>query len=527
MTDHDDVPGGQDLPAGARGPARAADETVAADEAVAPVAAVAAVDLGATSGRVMLALLHGDPGRERVELEEVARFANGPVEVPEGDGAALHWDLLHLWRGVLDGLRAAGVAAAARGLDLGAIGIDSWAVDYGLTGADGALLGNPRCYRDPRLEGVAEKVLDTLGAEAHYRVNGLQTQPFNTEFQLVAGAQDAVWPLATSVRLIPDLLASWLTGRVVAEVTNASTTGLVDATTRQWSPTVIDGLVRAYPALGDLRGRLADLVEPGDVVGHLTGRVRSLTGLGAVPVVAVGTHDTASAVVGVPAADDRFAYVSSGTWSLVGVELDAPVLTQASREANVTNELGVDGTVRYLKNVMGLWVLSETLRTWRESGRDVSLAEALAAAETAEPGRTVVDVDGPQFLAPGDMSARLAEAARASGQPVPDGVGQVVRCVLDSLAAAYARAVDQVTELSGRGSDAVTAIHVVGGGSQNALLCRLTAEATGLPVVAGPTEGAALGNAVVAARGVGLLTGTLTDLRGVVRRSSTLVTYEP
>ncbi|GAA4717516.1 rhamnulokinase family protein [Isoptericola chiayiensis] len=483
-----------------------------------------AVDLGATSGRVMLGVVTGGAGDERVELTEVGRFTNGPVEVPEAHGTALHWDLLHLWRGALDGLRAAGDLARQRGVPVAAIGIDSWAVDYASVAADGSLLGNPRHHRDPRLTGVADDVLDRLGHSEHYGVNGLQTLPFNTEFQLVAGRHDATWPLVDSIRLIPDLLGSWLTGVTVAEVTNASTTGLLDATTRRWSDPVIEALQAEYPELGDLRARLADPVEPGTVVGHLTGTVQAATGLGAVPVVAVGSHDTASAVVGVPAEDERFAYVSSGTWSLVGVELDAPVLTEESRLANVTNELGVDGTVRYLKNVMGLWVLSETLRTWREAGTEVALADALAAAAEAEPGRTVVDVDAPEFLQPGDMPARLADAARASGQPVPDGVGPVVRCILDSLADAYRRVLAEVTHLSGREVDV---LHVVGGGSQNELLCRLTADVTGLPVVAGPVEGAALGNVVVQARAVGVLAGDLPALRGVVRRSARPVRYEP
>lgn len=487
-------------------------------------AAVAGVDLGASSGRVMLAVVHGRPGRERVELMEAARFANGPVGVPEGDGTTLRWDVLHLWREILAGLRTAGALARARGLELSAVGIDTWAVDYGLVAPDGSLLGAPRAYRDASLDGVAEQVLERIDAAEHYRANGLQRLSFTTEFQLVAGRDDASWAAAAGILLIPDLLVSWLTGRAVAEVTNASTTGLVDARTRQWSDQVVTDLVQAYPALGDLRSRLPDLVEPGTAVGPLSAAVQEATGLGPVTVVAVGSHDTASAVVGVPARDDRFAYVSSGTWSLVGVELHEPVLTEASRLANVTNELGVDGTVRYLKNVSGLWVLSETLRTWREAGRGVSLADALAAAEEASPGRTVVDLDLPEFLPPGDMPARLAAAARATGQPAPGTVGEVVRCILESLAAGYGRAVRDVTALSGHGVDVV---HVVGGGAQNDLLCRLTAQATGLPVLAGPTEGACLGNALVAARGVGVLHGSLRDLRAVVARSTDVRRYDP
>ncbi len=487
-------------------------------------AAFAAVDLGASSGRVVVGLVRGAPGAERVDLTEVARFANGPVEVPDAAGPGLFWDVLHLWRGTLDGLRAAGGHAREHGLELAGVGIDSWAVDVGLVAADGTLLANPRHHRDPRLAGVADDVLGRLGGAEQYRVDGLQVLPFTTSFQLVAGRHDAAWPLAASVRLVPDLLASWLTGVVVAEVTNASTTGLLDVTTRDWSAATVGALEESYPELGGLRARLADVVEAGTVLGPLTAAARAATGLGPVPVVAVGSHDTASAVVGVPAADDRFAYVSSGTWSLVGVELDAPVLTEASRAANVTNELGVDGTVRYLKNVMGLWVLSETLRTWREAGRAVSLDDALAAAEQAEPGRTVVDLDDDAFLPPGDMPARLAAAARAGGQPEPRTAGEVVRCVLDSLAEAYRRAVEQVSTLSGRTVDVV---HVVGGGARNALLCRLTADATGRTVVAGPVEGAALGNVLVQARAVGALDGDLAALRAVVRRSSQLTTYAP
>lgn len=242
------------------------------------------------------------------------------------------------------------------------------------------------------------------------------------------------------------------------------------------------------------------------------------------PVWAVGSHDTASAVVAVPLSTPNAAYISCGTWSLVGLELDEPVLTEASRLANVTNEAGVDGTVRYLRNVMGLWVLSETLRTWRDQGRGIALAEVLLAAAGAEPLRTVIDIDDPRFLAPGDMQARIVQAARERGQAAPESVGEVVRCILDSLALAYRRSVRQVAELAGRDVDVV---HVVGGGAQNEVLMRLTADATGLPVITGPIEGAALGNVVVQARAAGVLTGSLADLRRVVARSSTLETYEP
>lgn len=486
-------------------------------------AAVASIDLGATSGRVMLAVIHGEHGQEHIEIIEAARFPNGPGASQDAKDPGLRWDVTRLWEAILEGLRVAGGLAREQGLSISAIGVDSWAVDYGLIDSDGNLLGLPRSYRDSRLEGVAEQVAERISDAEQYRINGLQRLPFTTEYQLVAGRDDPEWADSTTLVLIPDLVVFWLTGRRATEVTNASTTGLIDATTRSWSREMIDRLVDAYPALGGLEDRLTDLVEPGTVVGVLTASVQKETGLGPVPVVAVGSHDTASAIVGVPAQHQDFAYISSGTWSLVGLELEGPVLTEQSRRANITNELGVDGTVRYLKNVSGLWVLSESLRTWNRTGRETTLAEALSAAEQAAPKRTVIDLDSPAFLPPGDMPSRIAEAARTLGQPEPNTVGQVTRCILDSLAASYARALEAIETASGRTIDVV---HIVGGGSQNDLLCRLTAEAIDLPVIAGPIEGAALGNALVAARGAGLLDGDLAALRTVVARSATVRRYE-
>lgn len=486
--------------------------------------AVASIDLGASSGRVTLAVFHGEHGQEQVELIEAARFPNGPVVVEGDAGTALHWNTVHLWRQILDGLHVAGVLAQGRGLSISAIGVDSWAVDYGLLDAHGNLLGLPRSHRDSRLTGVADEVAERIDDSVLYRINGLQRLAFTTNFQLVAGRHDPEWSRATSIALIPDLIVYWLTGQRATEVTNASTTGLVDATTRSWSREMIDHLASAYPQLGRLGDLLPPLVEPGTIVGALTAAVQEQTGLGAVPVVAVGSHDTASAIVGVPAERHCFAYISSGTWSLVGIELDEPILTEESRLANITNELGVDGTVRYLKNVSGLWVLSEALRTWNEANQEISLAQALADAEQVTPLRTVIDLDSPTFLPPGDMPSRLVDAARVTGQPEPRTVGEVTRCILESLAAGYGRALEDIQAASGRRVDV---LHVVGGGAQNDLLCRLTAEATGLPVVAGPVEGAALGNALVAARGVGILDGDLPTLRTVVSRSATTRCYAP
>ncbi|MCW3818161.1 rhamnulokinase [Micromonospora sp. DR5-3] len=455
---------------------------------------LAAVDLGASSGRVMLG--HVGPGR--LDLTEVHRFPNEPVRL----GDTLHWDVLALYRGVLDGLRAAGPVTS--------LGVDSWAVDYGLLDASGALLGNPVHYRDARTDGVAERVTKQLGAERLYRTTGLQQLPFNTLYQLVAAAGSPQLAAARRLLLIPDLIAYWLTGEVTAEITNASTTQLYDLRRRAWATDLMaDAGIPAY--------LFPPLREPGTRIGP----VRPGLGLPGTPdVVAVGSHDTASAVVGVPATGTSFAYISCGTWSLVGVELDAPVLSEASRQANFTNESGLDGTIRYLRNVMGLWLLQESVRTWG----GIDLPDLLRRAAREPAFRSVVDPDDPRFLPPGDMPARIAEACRRAGEPVPTSPAATVRCIVDSLALAHRRAVRQAQQLSGRHVDAV---HVVGGGARNDLLCQLTADACGLPVFAGPVEAAALGNILVQARAAGVLAGDLAALRAVLRDTQHIVRYEP
>jgi len=463
--------------------------------------ALAAVDLGASSGRVMLGRVRPD----RLELTEVSRFRNGAVRLPDG----LYWDVLGLYQDVLAGLRAAGRAAAGA---LAGVAVDSWAVDYGLLDRDGRLLGNPRHYRDDRTAAVIPDVHARVHPARLYEANGLQFLPFNTLYQLAAepdlgGGRRAL--------LVPDLLGYWLTGVEAAEQTNASTTGLLDARTGDWSPELI-------AALGLPAELLPPVVPPGQLLGPVSAAVRDELGIDHDLVVShVGSHDTASAVVGVPAEHPRFGYISCGTWGLVGVELGAPVLSEDSRRANFTNERGVDGTVRYLRNVMGLWLLSESVRTWRRHGQEIDLADVLAAAAALPPGPRI-DPDDPAFLPPGDMPERIAAACRAAGLPVPQTVPEIVRCILDSLAAAFAAAVEQAERLSGQ---AIEVVHLVGGGAQNALLCQLTADAAGRPVVAGPVEATALGNLAVQARTHGLLHGDLAALRAVIRASTSPVTY--
>ncbi|MFE2508448.1 rhamnulokinase family protein [Streptomyces naganishii] len=443
----------------------------------------------------------GRVGPGSLELTEAHRFPNRPVRLPEG----LRWDVLALYAGVLDGLRAAG--------EVDSVGIDSWAVDYGLLDADGALLGNPVHYRDPRTEGVAEQVWATMPAAELYAATGIQYAPFNTLYQLTAAHSTAQLAAAQRLLLIPDLLTYWLTGEQGTELTNASTTQLVDPRTRDWSREVAD-------RLGVDLDLFAPLRLPGDPAGGLRPKVLEETGLtGPVPVTAVCSHDTASAVAAVPAGNERFAYICTGTWSLAGLELDAPVLTEESRAANFTNELGLDGTVRHLRNIMGLWLLQECLRAWGEPGLDGLLREAAEA-----PGlRSVVDAGDAAFLTPGRMPERIAAACRDSGQPVPRSPAETTRCILDSLALAHRRAVREAQRLADHPVDVV---HIVGGGARNALLCRLTADACGLPVVAGPAEAAALGNVLVQARAHGLV-GDRAGMRRLVARTQPLTRYEP
>jgi rhamnulokinase len=468
--------------------------------------AVAAVDLGASSGRVMV----GRVGPAELELTEVARFDNVPVRVR----GTLHWDALRLYRGVLAGLRA----AARPGEPIASIGVDAWGVDFGLFDVDGQLLGNPVHYRDSRTDGVLDRVLTELPAEEVYQTTGVQFLPFNTAYQLVAAAGSAQLAAAATLLLIPDLMAYWLTGELGAEATNASTTQLYDVRRRAWSGGLADRL--GIPA-----GLLPPLREPGDTIGPLLPSVAAEVGLPAgTPVVAVGSHDTASAVVAVPARDDRFAYISCGTWSLVGLELDRPVLTEAARLANFTNEGGVDHTIRFLRNVMGLWLLQESLADWTAAGRPITLRPLLVEAAGVAPFRSLVDPDHPSFLPPGGMPARIAAECRRTGQPAPATPAETARCVLDSLAVAYRRTVRQAVRLSGRDVDVV---HLVGGGARNELLCQLTADACGVPVLAGPVEATALGNVLVQARALGAPIRDLAAMRALLRQTQDVLTYRP
>jgi rhamnulokinase len=469
---------------------------------------VAAIDLGATSGRVIV----GHVDVDGVRMEHVRRFPNSPVALHEGDRDTLHWDVVGLYAAALDGLRS-----AVRDHELASIGVDSWAVDYGLL-RGGRLLGLPVHYRDERHEVGVRRVHERIPADELYRRNGLQHLPFNTLFQLVA---DPLAEHADRMLLIPDLVEYWLTGIEGAERTNASTTGLVNPTTREWDRSLAGSSGLPTDLLPTLR-------DPGDRLGPLLPSVANALGAPAgLGVTLVGSHDTASAVVAVPATEPDFAYISSGTWSLVGVELDAPILTDAARDANCTNEGGVDGRVRFLKNVSGLWLLSESVRTWERGGDRIDLEVLLASAALVTTRVPVFDVADARFTPPGDMPARIAAWCAEHDVPAPSSPAEVVRSILESLAAAYASTVEVLEHVTGR---PIRVVHIVGGGSQNRLLCQLTADRTGRPVIAGPVEATALGNVLVQARAAGLggLGGaSLEALRALVARTVAPVPYEP
>ena len=464
---------------------------------------VAAVDLGATSGRVVL----GRIGPDRLDIEVVHRFPNRPVRIADG----LHWDILGLYREVLEGLRKA-VAAEP---DLGSIGIDSWAVDYGLFRRD-RLIGCPYHYRDQRTSRGVGLVHGVVGPAALYAMNGLQFLAFNTLYQLAVDRDDGLLDDDTRMLLVPDLLVFWLTGEQRTEQTNASTTGLLDVLGGGWNTALLDKLNLPHTLL-------PPLVLPGEVIGRLSPEVCAAIGAARpLDVVAVGSHDTASAVVGVPLASPEAAYISSGTWSLVGMELDEPVLTGASRIANFTNEGGVDGRIRYLRNAMGMWVLNECVDAWRREDEEAELERVLDDA--AHASRWVVfDVDHPSLVPAGDMPSRVERLVADAGQTGLSR-GELVRSILESLAHSYAVTLDELEALTGV---AVDTVHLVGGGSQNPLLCQLVADHSGRTVAAGPVEATAIGNVVVQARAAGLVSGDLEAVRLRVAAAFPPRWYEP
>jgi len=460
-----------------------------------------AVDLGAESGRVALGRLEGG----RLEVEILHRFNNTPALL----GGYLHWDLPRLWLEILEGLSKAPPGVQS-------LGVDGWGVDYALLGPDGDLLGLPRHYRDPHHLAAFQRVLEDLPREEVFAQTGVQFLPINTLYQLVAlrEGNPGLLEAAQTFLMLPDLFHHWLCGAIAVEWTNASTTQLAQPHTRTWSEALLQ-------RLGLPQRLFLPPVPPGTVLGPLRGEVARAVGQ-EILVVAPCTHDTASAVAAVPAEGDSWAYISSGTWSLVGLEQAQPVLSPQALAMNLTNEAGLDGTIRLLKNVMGLWLLQECRRSW---GGRYSYAELTEMAEGAEPFRSLINPDDPRFLlsheVAGPMPKRIQTYCQETGQPLPQSEAQIARTIYDSLALQYRRVVEGLEQLTGR---PITRLHVVGGGAQIRLLCQLTADASGREVWAGPVEATLIGNLLVTSRAVGALPGSV---REAVRASFTPETHQP
>ena len=464
-----------------------------------------AVDLGAESGRVMLGELAGG----RLTLEELRRFPNQPVELPSG----FYWDAFRLFHEIQEGLSIAG---RERKLAVAGIGVDTWGVDFGLVAADGGLIDCPRHYRDPRTNGIPERLFEAVPRWEVFSRTGIQIMSINSLFQLYAmrlagsaALNDADWLL-----FMPDLFNYWLTGEKRSEVTIASTSQFYDGRTRQFDAELLGKL--GIPAR-----ILSELVEPGRAVGKLLPRLAAATGLGAATVYATAAHDTASAVAAVPAeGGGDWCYISSGTWSLMGVELEAPLIDRRSYELNYTNEAGVEGRTRLLKNIAGLWLLQECRRAWAATGDRFGYEELVEMAEKAGPAKAIVDPD--DFLQPGNMPNRIADWCRARRLPPPQTPGEFCRVILESLAHRYREVLEGLEKLTGR---QIRTIHIVGGGSRNALLNRLVAQVTGRTVVAGPVEATAAGNVLVQAIGAGEVRN-LEEARAIVRRSLEIRTFQ-
>lgn len=465
-----------------------------------------AFDLGAESGRAMLGRID-----DRLTLEEIHRFSNGPVRV----GDHIHWDVLRLWAEIQNGLR---IAARNDGGTLAGIGLDTWGVDFGLLDGSDRLIGNPYHYRDSRTNGMVEAACQILPREEIYNLTGIQFMQLNTLFQLFAMRQedDPGLQSARTFLTMPDLFNFWLTARKANEFTIATTTQCYNPREKRWASELLT-------ALDIPQGIFQQIIQPGAVLEQLRPSVAVDASCERIPVLAVGSHDTASAVAAVPAKDSDFIYISSGTWSLIGIESDQPIINANSLKYNFTNEGGVCNTVRFLKNIMGMWLLQESRRQWAKAGRKYSYDELTDLAAEAPAFRSLIFVGDDRFLAPGDMADRIQAFCRETNQPVPHTHAEVVRCILESLALEYRWGTEKLRELSGK---ALHVIHIIGGGSRNRLLNQFTADATGCQVITGPVEATAIGNILLQAIALHHLS-SLEEARALVLRSLDVTSFEP
>jgi rhamnulokinase len=465
-----------------------------------------AIDLGAESGRGILGRFD-----KHLTLEEVHRFPNGPVRI----GSHIHWDILRIWGEVQECLR---LAATQPDASLASLGLDTWGVDFGLLDAADRLLGNPYHYRDTRTDGMIEIACKIVPRERIYTQTGIQFMQLNTLFQLFAMRQqeDPALEIARTFLMTPDLLNFWLTGCKANEFTISTTTQCYDPRNHNWAGELLF-------ALDIPREIFQNIPQPGSILGELLPWVANEASSSAVPVVAVGCHDTASAVAAVPAQDSDFIYISSGTWSLIGIEAGEPIINDDSLRFNLTNEGGVGGKTRFLKNIMGMWLLQECRREWNKTGKKYSYDDLALLAGGAPSLRSLIAVSDPRFLPPGDMVQRIQEFCRETGQSIPNTEGEIVRCILESLALEYRWNAEKLRLLSGK---LLPVIHIIGGGSRNHLLNQLSADATGCRVIAGPVEATAIGNIMMQAIALGYLSD-LSDARRLVKNSFNLTIFEP
>jgi len=466
-----------------------------------------AVDFGASSGRAVIGHFDG----ERISVQEVHRFDNEPVQL----GDRLHWDFLRLFHELKRGMTK---AKQQLGRTPASIAVDTWGVDYGLVDPKGRLVSNPYHYRDLRTEKPMREALKRIPEKELYARTGIQSSSINTVYQLFADEELRLAQNDRGLRMLfmPDLFHYYLSGTMASEYTIASTSGMLDAARRDWSADVLDGL--SIPS-----SLLNPIIMPGTPVGTVRQDIGAELSLEAMPVIAAAGHDTAAAVTSVPAGDAPYAFISSGTWSLMGIELAEPILTERSRQLLFSNEGGTEGNIRMLKNIMGLWLLQECRRTWALEGTELSFAELTEMARHAPRNGSYVDAGDAVFLPPGNMPQRIREYCRSTGQAVPESRPEIVRCILESLAFKYRQTLDEIEELTGK---RIEQIHMVGGGIQNRLLCRLTANVTGRTVVAGPVEATSIGNLMMQAKAHGEV-GGLADIREVVRRSFPPEIYMP
>ena len=463
-------------------------------------------DCGATSGRAVLATFQGGS----FEMKEVYRFPSGIIEL----GGKYYWDVLAIY----DHFRKCLADLGRQGIVPDSIGIDTWGVDFGFVAEDGSLLGYPRAYRDPYTDGVPEQVFETVPREELYAATGIQIMNFNSIFQLYAQTKEGFAPLrhASHILFMPDLLSYMLTGRQVCEYTIASTSGMMDQHTRQFNKTLLE-------KLGVRTDVLLPVVQPGEVIGTLRKELADACGLPQIPVVAVAGHDTASAIAAVPASDGQFAYLSSGTWSLMGIETPQPVINAESTRLNFTNEGGIDGTTRFLKNITGMWILEQSRKVWEAEGRtyNYSEMEAMARSEAAFP--SVINPDDPRFAAPANMIEAIDSYLQESGQPAAKSDAQYISCIYHSLARRYGEIVEM---LQGFAPFKIEKLHVIGGGSANDTMSQWTANAIGMPVVAGPMEATAIGNVMLQARTAGLVKDRW-EMRRMIANAFSVKTFTP